>query len=338
MKTKITDVAKQAGVSIATVSHVINGTRHVTDATRKKVEDAIHILDYSPDISARGLKTGKKNLVGLITPDLGNRFFSLILEEIEDELSLHGYNAVVVNTRENCNREVSGLKLLTSGITDGIIIASSFQNYRDIATYIPKGFPSVHIDRLPRGYQGDSVRVSSFSAVKEATADLLREGHIRIGYIASLARLSSTEERLQGYECALKEAGLSLDPALIKQGDSHSRSGYLCMQQLVEEGVRAVFISNSLMASGALTYLDNCGMRIGQDIQVASMRDYEWHRFQRESIRTVEQPGREMARLAARRILERIERPDEAGSEILLQATYHKEGEHSGTDNVFPVF
>lgn len=337
MKVKITDVAQQAGVSIATVSHVINGTRRVSDATREKVEAAIRALGYSPNVSARSLKTGRKNLIGYIAPDLGNRFFSLILEEIEDELSLHGYHVVVVNTREDYERELAGLKLLTSGITDGLILASSFQRYKDVAPYIPAGFPCVQIDRLPRGYTGDSVRVSSYAAIYEAMADLISEGYTRIGHIASLARLSSTEERLQAYEDALSDAGIQPDLSLVKQGDARSRSGYLCMQQLAEEGVQAVFISNSVMASGAISYLDNCGMRIGEDIQVVSMRDYEWHRFQKESVRTVEQPAKEMARLAVKQVVERINNPQCAIKELILQATYHKEGDSAATEARVPT-
>ena len=326
MKAKITDVAKMAGVSIATVSHVMNGTRYVSENTRKKVEKAIKALDYSPNISARSFKTGRRNLIGYVAPDIGNRFFALILEEIEDTLSLHGYNLVVVNTREDYDREIAGLKLLTSGIADGIIIASTFQNYAEMQPYLPAGFPVVQIDRLPAGYVGDSVRVSTFAAVKAAVSDLITEGYTRIGYIASIGRLSSTVERDRGYRQALEEAGIPLDPDLIMQGDARSRSGYDCMKKLVDAGVNAVFISNSVMASGAMSYLDNCGMQIGKDIQVVSMRDYEWHRFQKEALRTIEQPAKEMARLAAQQVVERIENPQLPGRETILRATYHKDG------------
>ena len=98
------------------------------------------------------------------------------------------------------------------------------------------------------------------------------------------------------------------------------------MKKLVDAGVNAVFISNSVMASGAMSYLDNCGMQIGKDIQVVSMRDYEWHRFQKEAVRTIEQPAKEMARLAAQQVVERIENPQLPGRETILRATYHKDG------------
>ena len=168
------------------------------------------------------------------------------------------------------------------------------------------------------------MRVSTFEAVREAITDLIGEGYTRVGYIASIGRLSSTVEREQGYRQALEEAGITLDPKLMKQGDARSRSGYDCMRQLVEEGADAVFISNSVMASGAMSYLDNCGLRIGEDIQVVSMRDYEWHRFQKESVRTIEQPAKEMARLAAQQVMERIDNPQLPGRETILRATYHK--------------
>ena len=121
----------------------------------------------------------------------------------------------------------------------------------------------------------------------------------------------------------------------MKQGDARSRSGYDCMRQLVEEGADAVFISNSVMASGAMSYLDNCGLRIGRDIQVVSMRDYEWHRFQKESVRTIEQPAKEMARLAAQQVMDRIDNPQLPGRETILRAAYHKADGAQGEPDLF---
>ena len=327
-KPKITDVAKASGVSIATVSHVINGTRPVSEETAAKVNAAISALGYVPNIGARSFKTGKHNLIGYVAPNIGDRFFSLILEEIEDAVSLQGCNLLVINTRDDPEREIAGLQLLASGITDGIICASTFQNYQDVSPYFPKGFPLVMIDRLPKGYTGDSVRVSCFSAVQEAIRDLIQCGHRRIGFISSISRLSSTEERLNAYLAALEEAGIPVDPALIKQGDSRSRSGFDCMQELVNDGVEAVFIANSVMASGAISLLDSLHLTIGKDVQVAAMRDFEWHRFQQESVRTVEQPAREMARLAARQLMDRIAEPQSSPREVILRATYHAGNEN----------
>ena len=109
-KPKITDVAKASGFSIATVSHVINGSRPVSAETAAKVNAAIAALGYVPDSSARSFKTGRHHLVGYIAPDIGNRFFSLILEELEDALALRGYNLLVINTRENGQRELNGFQ------------------------------------------------------------------------------------------------------------------------------------------------------------------------------------------------------------------------------------
>lgn len=217
-KPKITDVAKASGFSIATVSHVINGSRPVSAETAAKVNAAIAALGYVPDSSARSFKTGRHHLVGYIAPDIGNRFFSLILEELEDALALRGYNLLVINTRENGQRELDGFQVLTNGLTDGVICASTFQDYADLKPAIPKNFPLVMIDRLPKNYSGDSVRVSCYDAIREAIHALVQVGHRRIGLIASIGRLSTTVERLNAYCDALKEEGIEVDPALIKQG------------------------------------------------------------------------------------------------------------------------
>ena len=213
--------------------------------------------------------------------------------------------------------------MLTNGLTDGVICASTFQDYADLKPAIPKNFPLVMIDRLPKNYSGDSVRVSCYDAIREAIHALVQVGHRRIGLIASIGRLSTTVERLNAYCDALKEEGIEVDPALIKQGDSRSRSGYDCMRELVDDGVGAVLISNSVMAGGAISLLDSRHMIIGKDIQVAALRDYEWHRFQQENVHTVEQPARDMAKFAAQLLLDRIEDPSGAPREVILKAAYH---------------
>ena len=143
MSSSIKDFARLAGVSVATVSHFVNQTRFVTDATREKVLAAISELQYSPNILARNFKTGSRDTVGIIVPDIANGYFATLIEEVEDVLQGQGMRLIVSNTRENVARELDSLRMLSSGVVDGLVIASAVDDYSLIESAIPRNFPVV---------------------------------------------------------------------------------------------------------------------------------------------------------------------------------------------------
>ena len=129
MKVTISDVAKLAGVSTATVSHTINSTRYVSGETKEKVYKAIAELGYTPDASARSFRTGKKKTIGFIVPDISNKFFATMIESVENYLSSHGYHLIIANTKENPEREETNIRLLAAGLVDGLLIASTIEDF-----------------------------------------------------------------------------------------------------------------------------------------------------------------------------------------------------------------
>ena len=147
MKVTISDVAKLAGVSTATVSHTINSTRYVSGETKEKVYKAIAELGYTPDASARSFRTGKKKTIGFIVPDISNKFFATMIESVENYLSSHGYHLIIANTKENPEREENNVRLLAAGLVDGLLIASTMENFSRFDALIPAGFPVVLVDR-----------------------------------------------------------------------------------------------------------------------------------------------------------------------------------------------
>ena len=147
MKVTISDVAKLAGVSTATVSHTINSTRYVSGETRDKVYRAIAELGYTPDASARSFRTGKKKTIGFIVPDISNKFFATMIEAVENCLSAHGYHLIIANTKENAEREETNIRLLSAGLVDGLLIASTIEDFSRFESLIPAGFPVVLVDR-----------------------------------------------------------------------------------------------------------------------------------------------------------------------------------------------
>ena len=150
-KVSIRDVAALAGVSTATVSHVINNTRYVKEETKRLVLKSIEELHYSPDATARSFKTGKRNLIAFIVPDISNPFFATMIEEVENVISKEGFKLLVINTKETKEREIDNLRILSSGIVDGFVLASTVENYSDISGIVPPSIPVVLGDRSPLG-------------------------------------------------------------------------------------------------------------------------------------------------------------------------------------------
>ena len=224
MKVTISDVAKLAGVSTATVSHTINNTRYVSSETKEKVYRAIAELGYTPDASARSFRTGKKKIIGFIVPDIANKFFATMIESVEKYLSANGYQLIIANTRENMEREETNVRLLTAGMVDGLLVASTMEDFQRFDALIPTGFPVVLVDRIFDTKKFSSVCVSNFQPIYRSVCRLAGKGDRRIGIIGGLPRLSSTKERISAYRQAMADCGLPEDDGLIQYGDSLENS------------------------------------------------------------------------------------------------------------------
>lgn len=206
MKAKITDVAQKANVSISTVSHVLNHTRFVSEETRKKVMDAVEELGYSPDASGRTFRTGKKMMIGLVVPDITNSVFAALIEDVDDVISKQGYNLVISNTRDCLKMEKQALRNLASGVVDGIVIASTSEDFQTIKRQIPDKFPMIFMDRV---IPGTEIMNSVILDCQEATAKMLEEmiqnGFRKIGFLVGLPQISPTYERVKVYQQILKQ-------------------------------------------------------------------------------------------------------------------------------------
>jgi len=309
MRPKITDVAKTAGVSTATVSHVLNGTKHLTDKTRKKVLDAISELEYSPNLSARSFRVGKTYLIGFVVPDILNSYFATLIEQIESILTLSGYNLLICNTKESLSREINAIKSLSSGIVDGLVIASTANSYMEIGNYIPNDFPVVFIDRIIGDCPYDTVTISSGRAVIEGVNYLIDRGHRNIGYIAGLRHLSTTKERLNAYKSALKNHSIEYDEHLVKYADSMYDSANHLVDDLVTNKCTAIFATNSIMTNDVIWFLTTNGLCVGKDIEVVGFEDSPINRSIVGMIPVIAQPTIEMGIFAGERILQMVENP-----------------------------
>ena len=324
MKVTISDVARLAGVSTATVSHTINNTRYVSEETKEKVYKAIAELGYTPDASARSFRTGKKRTVGFIVPDISNKFFGTMIEAVENYLSAHGYHLIIANTKEDAEREETNIRLLTAGLVDGLLVASSMEDFERFDHLIPAGFPVVLVDRTFEDKKYSSICVSNFQPIYRSVCRLAGKGAKRIGIVGGLPRLSSTKERISAYKEAMADCGLPLDDSLILYGNSMENSVQSCLDQLLERNCDAIVVCQGLMASETVIYLHQKGVQLVKDVDLVSFVDYDSNLYDLYSnqMDCIVQPAEELGRSAGEQILSRIENPDAPVFEKVLTSTY----------------
>ena len=324
MKVTISDVARLAGVSTATVSHTINSTRYVSGETKDKVYRAIAELGYTPDASARSFRTGKKKTIGFIVPDIANKFFATMIESVENHLSAHGYHLIIANTKEDPEREENSIRLLTAGLVDGLLIASTMEEFDRFEALIPAGFPVVLVDRTFEAKRFPSVSVSNFQPIYRSVCRLAGKGDKRIGIIGGIPRLSSTKERVAAYREAVADCGLPHDESLIRFGSSMENGVQACLDELLAQKCDAIVVAQGLMASETVIYLHKKGLKLGEDIDLVTFVDYDSdvNRIYSNQMDCIIQPVEKLGEAAGEQILRRIESPDAPAYEQVLTSAY----------------
>lgn len=320
MPGSIKDVAQLAGVSVATVSHVVNETRFVSESTRRKVLAAIEELQYSPNILARKFKTGSLDTVGFIVPDIANGFFATLIEEVEDVLRAQGFRLLVSNTKEDPLREIDSLRMLSSGVADGLLVASTLSSFNEIEEAVPAGFPVVLVDRAVPSARADTIITDNSAAIHDGIAALISRGHRRIGFMASAPHLSTTQERVQAYCGALEHHGLPVDADLIRYVQAITDPVGPSAEDLLDRGCTAIVASNNVLTNKLSAELHALGAaRNGVEIlgyidptqKGQPCTESEW----------IEEPVGEMGRLAGEAIVQRLAAPHADLSTTTLHAT-----------------
>lgn len=316
----IKDVAERAGVSIATVSYIINNTKPVTPATRKKVLAAINDLNYVPNKTARNFKSGKMHTIAFIVPDISNIYFAKIIEVLEARLHDIGYSLIVANTKESKEREIEHIRTFTAGIVDGIVLASTVSDFGEIKKYIPEGFPFLTIDRKLKNCTADVINASDYSAVSDGIKHLLKKGHKKIGYISDIPRLSTSKERLAAYKDTLEEYGISIQENFVKQANSLLHDAYTKTGELIEEGCTAIIVGTNIMTVDVSLYLIENNR---QDIAVIGYEYRDFPQMIRHLHGYIELNETDMGISAADQIVNRIHFPDQAQKVIIIKNQYH---------------
>ncbi|QBR52864.1 transcriptional regulator RbsR [Erwinia sp. QL-Z3] len=316
------DVARLAGVSTSTVSHVINNNRFVSDAVREKVTTAISQLNYAPSALARSLKLNQTRTIGMLLTASSNPFYSEVVRGVERSCYERGYSLVLCNTDGDENRMNRSLETLLQKRVDGLLIMCTESHIPsvEILTRYPS-IPSVMMDWSPFDGGSDIIQDNSLLGGEMATRHLISRGYTRIACIAGPQDKTPARLRLEGFHQAMKQAGLPVLPGYIVAGDLEFEGGYNAMNQLLALNPlpQAVFTSNDAMAVGVYHALYQAGLSVPQDIAVIGYDDIELARYMTPPLTTIHQPKDELGELAIDTLLHRLAEP--GGSQQLLVLT-----------------
>ena len=308
----IKEVAKRAGVSVGTASHVLNGKVPVGDLLRKRVEAAIAELDYHPSQVARSLSIRRTHTIGIVIPDITNPFFPRLIRGVESMVTQSGFSLLTVNTDDQLQREQEALGLLRSRRVDGIllVIAPGRREDAHIKRVIDGGIPIVCLDRLPaRRLALDSVTSDNLSGSRDAVRHLIAMGHQEIAILTGPLSLKNALDRLRGYKAALAEAGIPLVQEWIREGDFRQETGQRICQEMFLSGDRrpsALFVSNNLMAIGALEGLALIGLHCPEDFALATFDGFAFSDAFHPTLTTVIQRAFEIGAKGAEILIQRL--------------------------------
>lgn len=322
MEVTIKDIAEKAGVSITTVSRVLNNkTKGVGEKTRKKVLEIVEELNYIPNAVAKGLVTKKTNILGLIIPDITNPYFPEIAKGVEDTANEYGYNIILCDSNNVTEKEKNYIRILREHYVSGIIYNSFYKVGEDtIKSLVNTRMPFVLVETNTTRYNSPCIYTDGEVGMSKLISYLIDMGHRKIAYISGPLESYSAEQRLAGYKSALINNGIEIDESLIEYGDTRRASGYDITDKLMSKELdfTALVCFNDLMAVGALQRLQDLGVRVPDDISLAGFDNIYVTKITNPKITTVAQPAYDMGCEAARVLIEKIEKRAEANKNKIV--------------------
>lgn len=322
------DVAKRAGVSIATVSRVLNNNGNVNDATRAKIKKAIKDLKYQPSRVAKRLrsKSISSNLLGVLIPDIENPFYVDVLRGIEEMAYSNNYAIIMCNFGQDEKKEKLYLEILQSEAIDGLVVAPAHEDDPRLKKMVKDGLPVVCVDRGLKDANVDVVLVDNVTGAYNAVDYLIKSGYRRIAYIGGLLAIPSTTLREKGYRKALTENGIPFDKELVKFGDSKHRSGVKLCEELLSlpNPPNALFTGNNLITLGALETIHKWKLKIPEDIAIVGFDDMQWSSSLNPPLTAVRQPAMEIGKRAVELLLQRIKDPGRSSIQMTLNTELMK--------------
>lgn len=321
MEYGLQEIANKLGLSVSTVSRVVNNKGNVKESTRQEVLRALDQYGYSPNFLARSLKSNKTKTVGVIVPDITEGLFGNIIKGINDVMDAQGYSVVFCDSDENVRKEEKYLQYLSDIRVDGLIVAMVKSNEKIIQELFGKKRPIVMVDNLFDYHDMyDSVTIDNFQAGYKGTEYLIQKGHKQIGIIIGSLEQTTGKERLKGYLHAMEKYNLPVQEGFIQAGDYKENSGYCAMQAFLDgvPQVTAVFATSSKMTFGAVKLLRERQMIYKKDISLLGFDVADEMEMFHPRITSIVQPDRRIGNMAAEILIKRLESPTGTVQRVFL--------------------
>ncbi|EEN99733.1 substrate-binding domain-containing protein [Vibrio cholerae] len=318
------DIARLAGVSTSTVSHVINKSRFVSDEIAERVNNAAQQLNYAPSALARSLKMNRTKTIGMLVTTSTNPFFGEVVKGVERSCYHQGYNLILCNTEGDNQRMKASINTLLQKRVDGLLLMCStlegerldvFDRYPDI--------PIVVMDWGPILFASDKIQDNSLQGGYMAAKHLIECGHKEIGCITGPLIRHQAQMRYEGYKRALAEAGIAINPDWIVESDFECEGGYQAFEKLYQRGKlpSALFVSNDMMAMGVIQAASQRGLRVPDDLSLIGYDDVHIAKFMTPALTTIHQPKYRLGKAAIDTLLYRLENPDTTAQVVQLEPT-----------------
>lgn len=316
----IYDVAREAGVSDATVSRVFNNKDNVREKTRERVLSAAKKLGYVANLQARSLAGGKSNIIGLLVPGIDTAYMAEIVRGIDLELSQADYEMILYTTRRRGADEASYLQYIANSLSEGLLLVVPLLSKEYFQTLNDLNYPYVIIDELDETGNSFSVDATNQQGAYDATTYLIELGHRNIAFITGIRGLHSTEARLKGYRQALKAHKIQPQRDYVVEGDFLSTTGYERTQQLLSLPTppTAIFAANDIMALAAMDAIRANGLDIPADVSVIGFDDIPQAFTTHPKLTTVKQPLEAMGRRGVQLLLDQLANPERAPERVTL--------------------
>jgi LacI family transcriptional regulator len=322
-KPTMADVARVAGVSISTVSHVMNGTRNVSREAERAVREAIRATGYTHDRIARSLATGNTRTIGLAMTAISNPYFAELAHAIEREATRGGYSLLLADTHDEPDRELRAIEDLIGRRVDGVILAASARPAAALELLHKRAVPTILIDRL-MPVELDQIATANIEPTAKLVDHLAELGHRRIGMVAGLEGLVTSEERIEGYRRGLDAASLAYDPELVVRGDSAAEPARAAVHRLLalERPPTALVVTNNSMTIGVMRALREAGRTVPDDMALVGFDDFEWADLFHPRLTTIAQATTELGQQAVSMLLSRLANPGLAVRKVQLEPRF----------------
>jgi LacI family transcriptional regulator len=315
------DVARRAGVSISTVSHVLNKTRNVTPETLRAVEQAIAEVGFAPNTLARALVRSTTNTIGVALSAITNIYFGEVVRGIQAECARNGFILFLADTEDDPDHQFEVVRELHQRRVDGMVLAPVTDSEQRALRYIQTHkIPVVFVDRKINGHF-DQVVVENRKPMKELVAHLVGHGHKRVGLVSGLHGISTTIERIEGYQAGLTEAGLTFDEGLVASGESEIEGAREAVLRLLQQhdAPTAIITANNKMTIGAMRALRASSRRVPEDVALVGFDDFEWADSFDPRLTVIAQPCEQIGARAINLLLKRLKDPNRKPRTIRLE-------------------